>query len=202
MNINIADWNNDKNIAGNRNKETLEYMINNNVNFIGFQGFAKTEVDLSELVPEQFPKSVLFVFDENGEIIEERRQTFNEYFATIFNHNLTDEKLIFLSSFKNLCLNYIRDRKQKKENHFIELENENLYAEDFSKKIEGSEILTLIEKAIEELEFEEREVIILREFEGHSYNEISELLNIPIGSVMSRLFYARKKLAEKLRTKI
>lgn len=103
---------------------------------------------------------------------------------------------------KNLCLNYIRDRKQRKENHFIEIENDNLYVDDFSKKIEGVEILTLIEKAIEELEFEEREVIILREFEGHGYKEISELLNIPIGSVMSRLFYARKRLAEKLRGKI
>jgi RNA polymerase sigma-70 factor (ECF subfamily) len=59
-----------------------------------------------------------------------------------------------------------------------------------------------MEGAIEELGYEERAVIILREFEGHGYKEISELLNIPIGSVMSKLFYARKKLAEKLRSKI
>ena len=103
---------------------------------------------------------------------------------------------------QNLCLNYIRDKKKRKENHFIEIENENLTSDNVSEAIEGAEILSLMEKAIEELGFEEREVIILREFEEHSYKEISELLNIPIGSVMSKLFYARKKLAEKLRSKM
>ena len=44
--------------------------------------------------------------------------------------------------------------------------------------------------------------MILREFEGLSYKEIAELLNIPEGSVMSRLFYARKKLAEKMKRKM
>ncbi|RKY95830.1 MAG: hypothetical protein DRQ13_06550, partial [Ignavibacteriae bacterium] len=39
-------------------------------------------------------------------------------------------------------------------------------------------------------------------FEDHTYNEIAEILNIPIGSVMSRLFYARKKLAVKLKRKV
>ena len=103
---------------------------------------------------------------------------------------------------RNLCLNYIRDKKKRKENHFIEIENENLTSDNVSETIEGAEILSLMEKAIEELGFEEREVIILREFEEHSYKEISELLNIPIGSVMSKLFYARKKLSEELRSKI
>ena len=103
---------------------------------------------------------------------------------------------------QNLCLNYIRDKKKRKEDHFIEIENKNLNTENVSEKIEDAEILSLMEKAIEELTFEAREVIILREFEEHSYKEISELLNIPIGSVMSKLFYARKKLAEKLRNKI
>jgi RNA polymerase sigma-70 factor (ECF subfamily) len=99
-------------------------------------------------------------------------------------------------------LNYIRDKKKRKENHFIEIETKNLNAENVSEKIEGAEILSLMERAIEELDFEEREIIVLREFEEYSYKEISELLNIPIGSVMSKLFYARKKLAEKLRSKI
>jgi RNA polymerase sigma-70 factor (ECF subfamily) len=103
---------------------------------------------------------------------------------------------------KNLCLNFIRDKKRRKESHFIELDSKELISESLSEKIETEELITIMEGMIAELEFEEREVIILREFEGCSYKEISELLNIPIGSVMSKLFYARKKLAEKLRSKI
>ena len=43
---------------------------------------------------------------------------------------------------------------------------------------------------------EDREIIILKEFNEMSYKEIAEALNIPLGSVMSRLFYSRKKLAK------
>jgi RNA polymerase sigma-70 factor (ECF subfamily) len=103
---------------------------------------------------------------------------------------------------KNLCLNFIRDKKKKEANHFIEIDYEKPQTENLSEQYENDEMISLMEKAIEGLKNNEREIIILREFEEYSYKEISELLNIPIGSVMSKLFYARKKLAEKLRDKI
>jgi RNA polymerase sigma factor (sigma-70 family) len=53
--------------------------------------------------------------------------------------------------------------------------------------------------AIEGLPREYREPLILREMEDFSYKEIGTLLDIPIGTVMSRLARARKKLAEILR---
>jgi len=43
-----------------------------------------------------------------------------------------------------------------------------------------------------------REVIVLREYEGLSYREIADVLDIPIGTVMSRLNYARKRLRDSL----
>jgi len=43
-----------------------------------------------------------------------------------------------------------------------------------------------------------RAALILREYEGLSYREIAEALNIPIGTVMSRLNYARRRLREEL----
>jgi RNA polymerase sigma-70 factor (ECF subfamily) len=47
-----------------------------------------------------------------------------------------------------------------------------------------------------ELSFEDREIITLQHFRGMSYEEIAELLDIPKGTVMSRLYYARKRLAK------
>ena len=47
---------------------------------------------------------------------------------------------------------------------------------------------------IEKLADREREVLVLREFEGLRYREIAALLDIPMGTVMSRLYSARKNL--------
>jgi len=52
--------------------------------------------------------------------------------------------------------------------------------------------------AVEKLPLEFREVIVLRELEELSYKEISHMLNIPIGTVMSRLARARKRLQKSL----
>ncbi len=52
----------------------------------------------------------------------------------------------------------------------------------------------LIKDAIEDLPVEFREVIVLRELEGLSYKEIANIAAIPLGTVMSRLARARKRL--------
>ena len=53
--------------------------------------------------------------------------------------------------------------------------------------------------ALDDIPEEHREVVLLREIEGLSYKEIAEVLDIPEGTVMSRLFYARKKLQAALK---
>ena len=55
-----------------------------------------------------------------------------------------------------------------------------------------------VQKAILSLPDASRAVLVLREYEGLSYQEISSTLDIPLGSVMSRLSYARSLLKEKL----
>ncbi len=52
----------------------------------------------------------------------------------------------------------------------------------------------LLKDAIEDLPVEFREVIVLRELEGFSYKEIADISAIPLGTVMSRLARARKRL--------
>ena len=59
-----------------------------------------------------------------------------------------------------------------------------------------------VRAAIDQLPPEFREVITLRELEECSYKEISDRLDIPIGTVMSRLFYARQKLKGLLATRV
>ena len=58
----------------------------------------------------------------------------------------------------------------------------------------SGELRNRIEEAMAKLSPEHREVVMLREIQGLDYKEIADVMEISIGTVMSRLFYARKKL--------
>ncbi len=55
-----------------------------------------------------------------------------------------------------------------------------------------------LQRALDGLPAEFREVIVLREVQGLSYREISDVVGVPIGTVMSRLARARRRLAATL----
>jgi RNA polymerase sigma-70 factor (ECF subfamily) len=56
-----------------------------------------------------------------------------------------------------------------------------------------------IADAIDTLPDEQRTTVVLREIDGLSYEEIAQVTKVPIGTVMSRLYYARRKLQGKLK---
>jgi len=66
-------------------------------------------------------------------------------------------------------------------------------------RMERKEIRARIDAAIAQLSPEHRAVILMKEIEEMQYHEIAESLGCSIGTVMSRLFYARKKLQNLLR---
>jgi RNA polymerase sigma-70 factor, ECF subfamily len=66
-------------------------------------------------------------------------------------------------------------------------------------RMEHKEIRSRIDAAIAQLSPEHRAVILMKEIEEMQYHEIAESLGCSIGTVMSRLFYARKKLQNLLR---
>jgi RNA polymerase sigma-70 factor (ECF subfamily) len=66
-------------------------------------------------------------------------------------------------------------------------------------RMERTEVRMRIDNAIAQLSPEHRAVILMKETEGMQYHEIAEALGCSIGTVMSRLFYARKKLQNLLK---
>lgn len=62
----------------------------------------------------------------------------------------------------------------------------------------NQEIIDVISAAIDELPEEMRTAIILREFDGMSYEEIAEAMDCPVGTVRSRIFRAREAIDTKL----
>lgn len=67
------------------------------------------------------------------------------------------------------------------------------------RNVANQELAAKLNAAMEELSDDHRAVVLLREVEGMSYEEISQVLDIPKGTVMSRLFHARKNMQKLLR---
>jgi RNA polymerase sigma-70 factor (ECF subfamily) len=95
----------------------------------------------------------------------------------------------FYRLLRNLCIDYL---KRKRRERTIPLEDMHILAEEK----EDQELKETLWKGIEKLPFEQREIIILRYFQQLSYAEIADFVGKPIGTVMSSLFYAKKKLRE------
>jgi RNA polymerase sigma-70 factor (ECF subfamily) len=66
-------------------------------------------------------------------------------------------------------------------------------------RLSDQEIRSMIDAAIERLSPEHRQAIVLREIDGLDYQEIADVVGCSLGTVMSRLFYARKKLQTMLK---
>lgn len=107
----------------------------------------------------------------------------------------------------NLAIDLTRKKKRQGTTSFDEaVASKNLdggiselhHGDSPSKKLERKETYKLIMDALEKLPADQKQVILLRELEGLSYKEISDVMDIPEGTVMSRLFYARKKLQKLL----
>ena len=105
---------------------------------------------------------------------------------------------------RRLCFNFLRDRKTRRHKleaaagWLAEEADARAAAFDPARATERAELRARVEVAIEELQDRHREVLVLKEFEDLRYREIAELLGIPIGTVMSRLYAARRHLATRL----
>jgi RNA polymerase sigma-70 factor (ECF subfamily) len=104
---------------------------------------------------------------------------------------------------RRLCFNFRRDRATRSR---ALASGAWLIAEEAAARGEADparalELQTLRDRltdAIDRLPDREREVFVLKEFEGLKYRDIAELVGVPLGTVMSRLYAARRRLADAL----
>lgn len=103
----------------------------------------------------------------------------------------------------NVTYDWIRKRKGKIAGEFDDAVAQDMetsaptapaHAERPDEAAKRGELRGKIAAAIESLSEDHRQVILLKEIDGLSYKEIAEVIDSSIGTVMSRLFYARKKL--------
>src|SRR6266478_5855223 len=103
----------------------------------------------------------------------------------------------------NLCLDQLRKQKRHQVESIEAMEAESGGVErqmpvvtvNPTAGLERGELRQRIDRALGQLSEAHRTVLVLHEFEEMEYKEIAKTMNCSIGTVMSRLFYARRKMA-------
>ena len=130
-------------------------------------GFVHSEDDALDISQEAFIKSYKNIkkFDT--------QKSFFPWFYTIL---------------RNLCLDLLKKQKKKA----IITDTLKKTKEHFSSENNYSQ--EILWELLDKLESKHREVIVLKNLYGYSYQEIAQIIQKPVGTVMSSLFYAREKL--------
>ncbi|HXT13397.1 MAG TPA: sigma-70 family RNA polymerase sigma factor [Candidatus Angelobacter sp.] len=103
----------------------------------------------------------------------------------------------------NLCLDELRKQKRHRTESIEEMDEDSGGVErqmppittNPTERLERGELRQRIDRALEQMSHEHRTVLVLHEFEEMEYKEIAKTMGCSIGTVMSRLFYARRKMA-------
>ncbi len=103
----------------------------------------------------------------------------------------------------NLCLDQLRRRKKRQTESIEEMNEESGGVErqmpvvtvNPTERLERADLRARIDRALNQLSDVHRTVLVLHEFEEMEYKNIARTMNCSIGTVMSRLFYARRKMA-------
>jgi RNA polymerase sigma-70 factor (ECF subfamily) len=103
----------------------------------------------------------------------------------------------------NLCLDQLRKQKRQRTESIEAMDEESggverqmpVVTANPTAGLERAELRQRIDRALGQLSYEHRTVLVLHEFEEMEYKEIARTMGCSIGTVMSRLFYARRKLA-------
>jgi len=111
-----------------------------------------------------------------------------------------DSRTWLLAIVRNTCFTWLRQNRPPGPEDSFDEEVHSAESEAVTPEalLLGSADRELVQQALEELPAQFREVLILRELEGLSYKEIADVAGIPIGTVMSGLARARKRLRQAL----
>jgi RNA polymerase sigma-70 factor (ECF subfamily) len=145
--------------------------------------------------------NVIFRMCGDAQIAEDAAQeTFIRAWSNLGSFR-TDRESSLRNWLYRIALNTATDMLRK-EKHILPGAMENFHLADPQSGPEDlflqAERTAQVKDAISSLPDASRAVLVLKEYEGLSYREIADTLDIPIGTVMSRLNYARRLLKEKL----
>ncbi len=142
---------------------------------------------------EGYQKHAVAILGNREDALDAVQEAFIDAFQSLKSFDLTRKFYPwFYVLLRNRCYKAATNIKRKMAENIEDIQ---ILAPQENLPIE--ELLTL-ERALFSLSDEERELVTLKHLDGLSYEELAERFNIPRGTIMSRLFHARRQLQAKL----
>lgn len=173
----------------------LENMDDDELFYSIKKGGKKADLAFSALYKRYSPRiyayCLRFLNDRN-----KAQDIFQDTFVKFYNSAkqervMTNVPAFLLRIARNLCVN-----EKKSERKSISLDELGELTSNYSDNYDNNELLELIKSALEMLSDEYKDVFILREYEGLSYNEIAEMTNESLSNVKVRIHRAKQKIKE------
>lgn len=137
-------------------------------------------------------RTVVGILGQNEDAEDVGQEVFIRFYKSINQFKGESSLKTYLTRIAiNLSLNRL---KQKNSHATKPLERNEIRTAQASNGDEKFEMNELIEKALEQLEPDSRSVVVLRLIQGYSTKETADLLDIPVGTVLSRLSRAQQKM--------
>lgn len=136
------------------------------------------------LISEDIVQNVFLKFFENMDLIR-NKNSFNYW--------------IFKTA-RNEIYSYFRNKKIRVDQFAVtDIDEIDISSGDnLANELELNEVGEIIKKELGEMDFEQREVFVLKEYSGMSYKEISQIMSIDENLVKSRLYNTRQRLLSKI----
>ena len=151
------------------------------------------------------------MISDHQEALEKSQEVFLRVYKHLGNFEGTSSFFTWLYRITvNLCIDHYRKRKVRTYEYDDGYRSRPALQEEVFPVVSSSsretptgrllreELATKIREAVDKLSPNHRQILVLRELEGLSYQEIADVVGISIGTVMSRLFHARKNMQMRL----
>ncbi|MCK5822544.1 MAG: sigma-70 family RNA polymerase sigma factor [Bacteroidales bacterium] len=149
---------------------------------------------------QQIAKTIIGMLGDCAEADDVGQETFVRFYKSINNYRGDASLGTYLTRIAiNLSLNELKRRKRKQLFFLSNNSERPIEISDVNSDFEKKDTKEIVDMAIKILKPEFRSVVILRLVNGYSTKEAAEILNLPIGTVLSRLSRAQIKLKEVLK---
>jgi len=153
-------------------------------------------VEVMRLYKEQVAKTIYGMLGNGAEAEDVGQDAFIRFFKSIDKFKGEAKLATYITRIAiNLSLNAIQRRKRKWQIFYSgENKDERLFAYPNSSSEEQKDEKELVRRAVSLLDPNYREVVVLKAFQGYKSKEVAEMLQIPLGTVLTRYARAQKKL--------